>query len=111
MIRMRLRDGTYFDPLTAAWTVTPKGSEAVFGWEDIAVVEILDPICDVMNGTFGQARMPVRGLRFADLSDLVFEVPLPLEAAQEIGKLLAVVEVEAVRTMPAGLVRPPKLNG
>lgn len=104
MLEMKLRDGTIFNPLDAAWTLMPKGSAKVYGWDDVVLIGMLEPIYDVAEGHFGPARMPIRGVRFTDASDLQVEVPMPLLVAQEMGRLLSMSKIDVVSTVPFGLL-------
>lgn len=113
MIEMKLRNGVVFNPLDAAWTITPAGSEEIFEWTDVVLIGMLDPAYEVAHGTFGppgRAGMPVRGVRFTDTSELAVEVPMPLLAAQEMGRLLSESKIEVVRGMPGFRLRPG-MNG
>lgn len=111
MLEMRLRDGTVFDPLDATWTLAPKGSDKIYGWTDVVLIGMLEPTYDVTHGHFGPARMPIRGVRFTDLSDLAVEVPMPLLVAQEMGRLLATSKIEVVQSVPSSLLLGRGLAG
>lgn len=102
MLEMRLHDGRTFEPEKATWRITlPDGTEAT--WSDVALLMIIDPEYAVTQGKFGEG-MPIRGVRFHDTSDLSVEVPMPLEAAQEMGKLLSNSKVEIAQAIPTGLI-------
>jgi hypothetical protein len=104
VLEMKMRDGTVFDPLVAAWTITPKGSDKIYGWNDVVLLGMLEPLYDVVHGTFGPAKMPIRGVRFTDTSDLQVEVPMPLQVAREMGALLASSKIKVVKQMPTFLI-------
>lgn len=105
MIEMKLRDGTIFDPADATWTLTVPGREGtIYGWSDVVLIGMLEPSYDVVHGVFGPAKMPIRGVRFTDLSDLAVEVPLPLSVAREMGELLSTSKIEVVKSLPASIL-------
>lgn len=111
MITFRMKDGVTFDPTEAIITITPKGSETLYSWEDLALMGLIDVSFDVMRGVFGPAKMPIRGIRFNDPSDLQIEVPMPLEIATEMGKMLQETKVEVVKHLPASLLFRDRLDG
>lgn len=104
MLEMRLRDGTVFDPTEASWTITPKGSTKIYGWGDVVALGMLEPEYGVADGHFGPAKMPIRGVRFTDLSDLIVEVPMPLAVAREMGELLSRSKIEVVSALPYSML-------
>jgi hypothetical protein len=111
---MRMADGTTFEPSEAHWRIwTPDRPEVEYSWDDVKLLMMLEPTLDVVEGVFGppgsKGGMPIRGLRFTDLSDLVVEVPLPLPLAREMGGLLAQSKIEVAGSVPTSLVLADRL--
>jgi hypothetical protein len=91
-------------PENATWKIMlPEGSEIT--WADVALIMMVEPEYQVTQGRFGGPQgMPIRGVRFHDASDLSVEVPMPLAAAQEMGKLLVDSRIEIAQAVPSGLI-------
>jgi hypothetical protein len=114
MIEMRTKDGTTFDPNDATWSIVVPSNPAVpYTWEDVALIMLIEPTYDVVQGQFGppgaKGGMPIRGVKFTDMSDLAVEVPMPLQVAREMGSLLAESAIEVVSGIPTSLLLADKV--
>lgn len=112
MIQVQMQDGTTFHVEDAEVTFTVgEGEDAkTYGWQDLARIMLIDGGYGVSDGRFGGPQgMPIRGLVWTDTSDMRIEIPMPLEAAEDLGKALQHgTKVETFKTVPSGLVAAEK---
>lgn len=104
MIQMKLSDGTAFTVEGAEILIrVGKGEDRkVYGWSDVAEVMLIDGEYAVADGKFGGPNgMPIRAFTWTDTSDLRVSVPMPLEAARDMGRVLAnASKIEVVKALP-----------
>jgi hypothetical protein len=112
MIRLFRKDKSSFDaedlfvgvPVPDSQDEDGKGEIAFFPWAHVAKFTLFDGAIAINDTTLNG--MPVRVLVWQDTSGTKFEIPMPVDAAEDIGRALAGIKLQVATELPKEIVTP-----